>query len=105
MSQEKDVSNMAGEHTLAEQKLGSHHDAHLHPLTDVPYQVSTSYTLQFQRYILEKILQVKVTTARSKVKSRSHHDVAHLQPLNNVPTMYQLPTPYGWRDIAPDKIL
>ena len=29
-----------------------------------------------------------------KVKSRSHHDVAHLHPLTNVPTKYQLPTPY-----------
>ena len=25
-------------------------------------------------------LKVKVTTTRSKVKSRSHHDAAHLQP-------------------------
>ena len=38
--------------------------------------------------------------ARSKVKSRSHHDVAHLQTLTNVPAKYQLPTPYGCRDIA-----
>ena len=30
-----------------------------------------------------------------KVKSRSHHDVAHLHILINVPTKYQLPTPYG----------
>ena len=37
---------------------------------------------------------------RSKVKSRSHHDVAHLQPLTNVPTKHQLPTPYGFQDIA-----
>ena len=35
-----------------------------------------------------------------KVKSRSHHDAAHLQPLTNVPTKYQLPTSYGFRDIA-----
>ena len=35
-----------------------------------------------------------------KVKSRSHHDAAHLQPLANVPTTHQLPTPYGFRDIA-----
>ena len=35
-----------------------------------------------------------------KVKSRSHHDAAHLQPLINVPTKYQLPTPYAFRDIA-----
>ena len=38
--------------------------------------------------------------ATSKVKSRSDHDVAHLHPLTNVPTKYQLPTPYGFRDIA-----
>ena len=30
----------------------------------------------------------------------SYHDVAHLHPLPNVPTKYQLPTPYGFRDIA-----
>ena len=34
--------------------------------------------------------------ARSKVKSRSYHDVAHLQPLTNVPTEYVLFTPYGF---------
>ena len=38
--------------------------------------------------------------ARSKVKSRSDHDVARLHPLTNSPTKYQLPTPYGFRDIA-----
>ena len=38
--------------------------------------------------------------ARSKVKSRSHQDVAHLHLLINVPIKYQLPTPYGFRDIA-----
>ena len=41
-----------------------------------------------------------VTVIRSKVKSNSHYDVAYLQPLSNVPTEYQLPTPYGFRDIA-----
>ena len=35
-----------------------------------------------------------------KVKLRSHHDAVHLQPLTNVPTKHQLPTPYGFRDIA-----
>ena len=38
--------------------------------------------------------------ARSKVKSRSDHDVAHLHSLTNVPTKYQLPTPYSFQDIA-----
>ena len=37
---------------------------------------------------------------RSKVKSRSHHEVAHLQPRTNVPIKYQLPTPYGFQDMA-----
>ena len=35
-----------------------------------------------------------------KVKSRSHHDVAHLHPLTNVPSKYQLPTPHSFQDIA-----
>ena len=35
-----------------------------------------------------------------KVKSRSHHYAVHVQPLTKVPTKYQLPTPYGFRDIA-----
>ena len=65
-----------------------------------PYHISTSCTLQFLRYSPNKILQVKVTTARSKVKSRSHPDIAHPQPLTNVPTKYQLLTPYGFRDVA-----
>ena len=42
----------------------------------------------------------QVTTTRSKVKSRSHRDAVHLQPLTNVPTKHQLPTPYGFQDIA-----
>ena len=40
------------------------------------------------------------TTPRSKVKSRSHHDAAHLQLKTNVPTKYQLPTSYDFQDIA-----
>ena len=52
-------------------KSRSQHDvAHLHPPNQCPYQVSTSYTLRFPRYSPDKLLQVKVTTARSKVKSR-----------------------------------
>ena len=57
-----------------------------------PYQVSTSYTLGFPRYSPDKIFKLKVTT----VRSRSDHDVAHLHILTNVPTKYQLPTPYGF---------
>ena len=47
-----------------------------------------------------KIFKLKVTTAKSKIKSRSHHDVAHLHPLTNGPTKYQLPTPYSFWDTA-----
>ena len=59
-----------------------------------PYYIPTFYTLLFLRYSPNKILKVKVTTARSKVKSRSHHDIAYLHPLRNVPKKYQLPKPY-----------
>ena len=69
---------------------------HTYTPNQYPYQVSTSYTLRFPRYSPDKIFKLKVTTARSKVKSRSDHDVAHLHPLTNVPTKYQLPTPYGF---------
>ena len=70
------------------------------PPNQCPYHVPTSYTLPFPRYSPDKILQIEVTKAWSKVKSRSHHDVTHLHSLTNVPTKYQLPTPYGFRDIA-----
>ena len=40
------------------------------------------------------------TLSRSKVKSWSDHDVAHLHPLTDVSTKYQLPTHYGFRDIV-----
>ena len=40
------------------------------------------------------------TYTRSKVKSISHHEVAHLPALTNVPTKYQLPTPFDFPDIA-----
>ena len=32
-------------------------------------------------------------------------DVAHLHPLTNVPTMYQLPLPYNFQDIAQTRFL
>ena len=59
-------------------------------------QVSIFYTLWNPRNSPDKILKHMVTMTRSKVKSRSHHDIAHLQPLTNVPTKCQLPTPYGF---------
>ena len=35
-----------------------------------------------------------------KGQTRSHHDVAHLHLLSNVLPKHQLPTPYGFQDIA-----
>ena len=89
---------MAGEHTLAE------HDGrtmmHTYIPYQSPYQVSTFYTLWNPTNSPDKILQLMVTLTRSKVKSRSHHDIAHLQPLTIVPTKFQLPKPYSFRDIV-----
>ena len=45
-----------------------------------PCQVSTFWTLLFQRYSLDNNSLVKVPKARSKLKSGSHHDVALLYP-------------------------
>ena len=74
---------------------------HTYTSNQCPYHVSIFYTLQNQRNSPDKILTPMVTITRSKVKNtRSHHDVAHLQPQSNVPTNYQLPTPYGCQDIA-----
>ena len=53
-------------------------------------QVSTSKTLWYLRYSLDKILKVGVTTARSKVESRTHNEIAHLHPQINVPTTCHL---------------
>ena len=58
-----------------------------------PYQVSTSDTIRFLRYSPDKIFKLKV-------KSRSHLDIAHLQPPTNDLTKYQLLTPCGFQDIA-----
>ena len=44
--------------------------------------------------------KLMVTATRLKVISRSHHDAAHLQSLSSVPTKCQLPTLYGFWDIA-----
>ena len=30
----------------------------------------------------------------------SQNDAAHLQPITNIPTKYQLHTPYGFQEIA-----
>ena len=75
---------------------------HLHPPNQCYYQLTS---INFAHLTVSRIqpgqdLKVQVTMATSKVKSRSHHDVAQLQPPNNVCTKSQLPTPYGLSEIA-----
>ena len=41
-----------------------------------------------------------INTASANMEHLNRPPVAHLQPLTNVPAKYQLPTPYGCRDIA-----
>ena len=55
-------------------------------------QVSPFYILWLPRYSPDKILKVRVNTARLEIRSRSHHDVAN--PLSNIPEKYQLQTCY-----------
>ena len=96
-------------------KLRSWHDvAHLQ---SQPMSLQGMNFLHFTRYNPDKILKVKVSTVRSihltlseiqpgqafqtqghhgKVKSQSHHDVAHLHFSTNITTKYELPTPYGF---------
>ena len=69
-------------------------------MTNVP----TKYPLLIP-YGFRVIAQTGYYRARLKVKSRSHHDVAHLHPLTNVPAKYQLPNTIGFPRYSPDKIL
>ena len=86
-------------------KSRSHYDvAQTTPPNQCPYQVSTSYTLRFQRYSPDKIFKLKVTTARSKVKSRSDHERCTTTPPNQCP--YQVSTSYTlwFLRYSPDKL-
>ena len=67
------------------------------------YHISTSHTLQFLRLWPRQTF--KGQGHYSKAKSTPHHDVAHLQPLNNVASKYQLPKLDSSRDVAWKKIL
>ena len=81
-------------------KSRSHHDvAHLQLPTNVPtkYQIPTPKGFRDIAQTRFYTSNIKVTMARSKIKLRSYHDVAHLHPLTNVPTKYQLPKPYGFQ--------
>ena len=53
--------------------------------------------MESTKYIIR---QIKNQGHTSNQKPRSHHDVAYLQTATNVPTKYQLPTPYSFRYTA-----
>ena len=57
---------------------------HTYTPNQCPHQVSTFYALWNTKNSPDKILKLMVITTRSKVKSRSHHDLAYLPPLTNV---------------------
>ena len=103
------VRNMAGEHTLAEPRLKVTTWFSIPTFSNqcaptssyqCPYQVSTSYTLQFLWYNPDMNLKLKVNTATSKVKTRSDHEIAYLHPLTNVSNFYTL----RFLRYSPDKI-
>ena len=67
--------------TRSKVKSKSYHDiAYLHPQ---PMSLPSTNLLHLKMSEMDKILNVKVTTARSKIKSRLHHDInLHPQPMS-----------------------
>ena len=59
-----------------------------------PFRIFSCIQTSAPTYIAVENILAK---SRSKVRPRSHNDIAHLQPRTNVPTKYQLPTPYSFR--------
>ena len=85
------------------QKSNQGHTTTLHPNTPQPMSlpcINFLQHIQFPRFSPDKTLKVMVATARSRVKSRSKHDTAHLHPPSNVPAKYQRPILYGFGDIG-----
>ena len=85
------------------QKLNQGHTMTLHTYTSnqCSYQVSTSYALLFMSYSPDKILKVKVTTARS---NQGHTMTLHTYTPNQC--RYQISTFYAlwFTRYSPDKI-
>ena len=59
------------------QSYRSHHDAHLHPLTNVSAKCQPSTPYGIKEINPDKILKLTVTMTRSKVKSRGHTITLH----------------------------
>ena len=65
----------------------------------------SAYNNQLQQSIYlchkRKISQIwQMNTLWQSQSQRSHHDVAHLHPLTNVPTKCQPSAPYGIKEIT-----
>ena len=65
-----------------------------------PYPVSTSYTLQVLRYNPERYYRLRSLQQGLKIKSRSHHDLAHLQPQKMSLPSINLATSYSFWNTA-----
>ena len=77
-------------------KSWSLHDI-VHPLTNVLFIINFLHLTVFK---IEPGKDFIGQGHYGKVKSRSHYDAAHLHLLTQCPYQYQLPTSYGFRDIA-----
>ena len=86
------------------QRSNQGHTMTLHTYNQCPYQLSTLYTLRFPRHSPDKILKVKVTMARSLVRSRSLCRCTPIPP-NQCP--YQVSTSYTlwFLKYSPNKIV
>ena len=64
-------------------------------------------SINFLYLTVTDIIRTRVFTQGHyiKLKSELHYGVTHLHYLTNVPTKFQLPTPYGIGDIARTKYL
>ena len=64
------------------------------------YNPLSMSSINFIQFMVSNILpgqNVKGQGQYSKVKSRPHHNLVHLQPLSIVPTKYQFPTGFQTR--------
>ena len=66
----------------------------------IPYQYPYQISLRFPRYGLNKIFQGQGHYGKVKGQIKVNYDEAQLHFLTNVPTKYELPTHYGFRDMA-----
>ena len=65
----------------------------MHTYNSQPMPLPNIYLLHFMVAEIQPGQDILGQGHYGKVKSRSHHDVARLEPPTNVPTKYQLPTP------------